>query len=69
MVSRYEIVVSTNTCTKCSDGSTDVGEVGAVKVTNKFKFMKMFQVCPGIVMVLLSWPGRGCRTDDPQWLD
>ena len=45
---------------------TDVGEVGAVKVTNKFKLSKYSKIFQEVLMVLLSWPGRSCRTDDPE---
>ena len=60
------MVVCTHTYDKCCDDRTVVGKVGAAKVTNKFKCFKVFQLFPGKVLVLLSWPGRSCRTDDPE---
>ena len=43
------IVVSTNTYMKCCDVWFAVGEVGAAKVTNKFKLFNLFQDFSGIV--------------------
>ena len=63
------IIASTNTCAKRRGSGAEVGEVGAAKVTSKFKYIKVFQVYPGIEVALLSWPGRSYRTDDPKWLD
>ena len=58
-----------------------VGEVGITEVVIRnselvqqrspinLNFSKIFQVVPGIAMVLLSWPIRLSRNDDPKWVD